>query len=97
MLTCAIDSRRPTRLARVERGIATRAIVCFAVEETEVWMLALHRDLYPHGQSVRARTGRGRRAAMRKAAAQRWRGLLRVCDELETLERAIAATLESAN
>jgi hypothetical protein len=91
-----------------------RLFICLAIEEVEVWMLALHRDTlgvswstvrcernpkerFAHPflitRTPRLDVGGGRAWAMRELGSG-WRGVLRVCPELQELRDRIRGWLE---
>jgi hypothetical protein len=90
-------------------------LVCLAIEEVEVWMLALHREaMSASWQDIRSEhhpkerfaepflaehaprlaPGAGRAWAMRPLGSK-WRGVLRVCEELDELKARIGLWLEA--
>jgi hypothetical protein len=116
-----IVDRDCNRFKNVERAASREAehtgrlIACLAVEEVEVWMLALHRERLSAGWADvrnecdpkerfadplldmlgRDSPGRGRKGAMRLLGTK-WKGLLDLCPEIDTLKTMIAARLAVA-
>jgi hypothetical protein len=104
---------RPVEAGKREAEHPDRLMVCLAVEEIEVWMLAVHREqLDVPWQDIRSERdpkerfaepflaahaprqapGAGRVWAMRDLGSK-WRGVLRVCPELEALKQRLDAWL----